>query len=152
MRDVLLADGGVLDLVTPGTVVIDMSTIEPGVSRRVAERAAERGCAALDAPVSGGEQGAIEATLSIMIGGSEATIGRVMPVFEAIGKTIIHVGPSGSGQTVKAANQLIVAGNIGLSQRRSSFLRRRRSTRRPRSPCSVGASPEAPSSHERALR
>jgi 2-hydroxy-3-oxopropionate reductase len=122
VRDVLLADGGVLDLVTPGTVVIDMSTIEPGVSRRVAERAAERGCAALDAPVSGGEQGAIEATLSIMIGGSEATIGRVMPVFEAIGKTIIHVGPSGSGQTVKAANQLIVAGNIELVAEALVFL------------------------------
>lgn len=122
VTDVLLGDGGVLDLVRPGTVVVDMSTIEPSVSRRVAERAAQQGCAALDAPVSGGEQGAVDAALSIMIGGDEATIARVMPIFEAIGRTIVHVGPSGSGQTVKAANQLIVAGNIELVAEALVFL------------------------------
>ncbi|MEY9853517.1 2-hydroxy-3-oxopropionate reductase [Leifsonia sp. EB41] len=122
VSEVLLADGGVLDLVTPGTVVVDMSTIEPSVSRLVAERAAERGCAALDAPVSGGEQGAIDAALSIMIGGDEATVARVAPIFQSIGKTLVHVGPSGSGQTVKAANQLIVAGNIELVAEALVFL------------------------------
>jgi 2-hydroxy-3-oxopropionate reductase len=95
---------------------------EPSVSQLVAARAAERECAALDAPVSGGEQGAIDATLSIMVGGEEETVARVAPIFEAIGRTIVHVGPSGSGQTVKAANQLIVAGNIQLVAEALIFL------------------------------
>ncbi|WP_431246455.1 2-hydroxy-3-oxopropionate reductase [Leifsonia xyli] len=122
VRDVLLDDGGVLDLVDPGTVIVDMSTIEPAVSRQIAARAASHSCVALDAPVSGGEQGAIDATLSIMIGGDEDSIARVAPIFEAVGKTIVHVGPSGSGQTVKAANQLIVAGNIELVAEALVFL------------------------------
>jgi len=95
-----------------GALWIDASTIRPDVARRLATSAREAGIRPLDAPVSGGEQGAIDATLSIMVGGVQADFDAAREVFQAIGKTIVHVGPAGSGQTVKAANQLIVAVNI----------------------------------------
>ncbi|GAA0798450.1 NAD(P)-dependent oxidoreductase [Spirilliplanes yamanashiensis] len=98
----------------PGLLHADMSTIDPGASRAMAARAAEDGLRALDAPVSGGEQGAIEGALSIMVGGEAADVAYARPVLEAMGSTVVHVGPSGSGQTVKAANQLLVAGIIEL--------------------------------------
>jgi 2-hydroxy-3-oxopropionate reductase len=89
--------------------VVDMSTISPVVTREIAEQAGERGIGWVDAPVSGGDVGAREATLSIMAGGSEEDFARAKPLFEALGKTIVHVGPVGTGQVVKACNQVVVA-------------------------------------------
>ena len=105
-----------------GTLYIDMSTIRPDVAVRVAEAGREAGVRVLDAPVSGGEAGAIEGSLSIMVGGSAEDFAEARPVLDAVGKTIVHVGPAGSGQTVKAANQLIVAGNIQLLAEAVVFL------------------------------
>ena len=95
-----------------GALWIDASSIRPDVAVRLADEARQAGLRPLDAPVSGGEQGAIDAVLSIMVGGSAEDFDAALPVLNAVGKTIVHVGPSGSGQTVKAANQLIVAVNI----------------------------------------
>ena len=95
-----------------GALWIDASSIRPDVAKELAEEAIAGGLRALDAPVSGGEQGAIDAVLSIMVGGEADVFAEALPVLEAVGKTIVHVGPSGAGQTVKAANQLIVAVNI----------------------------------------
>jgi 2-hydroxy-3-oxopropionate reductase len=111
---VVLGDGGVLGSVGEGTVLVDMSTIAPATSLAVAEAAREKGVHVLDAPVSGGEQGAVEGSLSIMVGGEAETVERARPVLESLGKTIVHVGGHGAGQTVKAANQLLVAGTISL--------------------------------------
>jgi 2-hydroxy-3-oxopropionate reductase len=101
-------------LTAQGALWIDMSTISPSVARTVAAQANSAGLRALDAPVSGGEGGAINGALSIMVGGAAADVETARPVLEVLGKTIVHVGPNGAGQTVKAANQLIVAGTIGL--------------------------------------
>src|SRR5262245_27506339 len=111
---VALGEGGVLDSAKPGTLYIDMSTIRPETSRRLAEVGAERGIRVLDAPVSGGEKGAIDAVLSIMVGGEEKDFAAAAPIFSALGKTVVHVGPAGAGQTVKAANQLVVGGTYAL--------------------------------------
>ncbi len=111
---VILGDEGVLAHAKPGALIIDMSTIRPDVARTVAEAASTRGFGVLDAPVSGGEQAAIEATLSIMVGGDAVDFEAAQPILGAVGSTIVHVGPAGAGQTVKAANQLIVAGTIEL--------------------------------------
>lgn len=119
---VLTGEDGLLANARPGATWIDASTILPDVARTLAEQATEAGLKALDAPVSGGEQGAIEATLSIMVGGDRADFDAVLPVLQAVGKTIVLVGPTGSGQTVKAANQLIVAGTIGLVAEALVFL------------------------------
>jgi len=99
-----------------------MSSIRPDVAVRIAEAGKSHELRVLDAPVSGGEQGAIEASLSIMVGGAAADFEAARPVLEAVGKTVVHVGPSGAGQTVKAANQLIVAGNIELLAEAIIFL------------------------------
>jgi 2-hydroxy-3-oxopropionate reductase len=101
-------------LTATGALWIDMSTIAPATARTVAAQAKEAGLHALDAPVSGGEQGAVDGTLSIMVGGEAVDVETARPVLDAVGRTIVHVGPAGAGQTVKAANQLIVAGTIGL--------------------------------------
>src|ERR687891_66066 len=114
VEEVVLGEDGVLGSAKPGLIIVDMSTVAPSTSRRVAEECSERGVSALDAPVSGGERGAIEGALSIMVGGSEETFTQVRDVLGAMGKTIVHVGPPGAGQTVKAANQLLVAGIIEL--------------------------------------
>lgn len=106
----------------PGSFWIDASTIRPDVAVRLAASAAELGIKAVDAPVSGGEAGAVDGTLSIMVGGAAADVEAVRPVLTAVGSTIVHVGPSGSGQTVKAANQLIVAGTIQLVAEALIFL------------------------------
>ena len=95
-----------------GSVVVDMSTISPEVTRRVAVTLAERGVALLDAPVSGGDAGAKAGTLSIMVGGEAEVLERCRPILEAMGKTITHVGPTGAGQTVKACNQVAIAGAL----------------------------------------
>jgi 2-hydroxy-3-oxopropionate reductase len=109
VREVLDGDDGVLAGAGEGALVVDMSTISPVVTREIAEQAGERGIGWVDAPVSGGDVGAREATLSIMAGGSEEDFARAKPLFEALGKTIVHVGPVGAGQVVKACNQVVVA-------------------------------------------
>jgi 2-hydroxy-3-oxopropionate reductase len=119
---VTLAEDGIYALAKPGTIHVDMSSIRPDVARRVGEAGRQRGVRVLDAPVSGGEQGAIDATLSIMVGGDPEDFAAARPVLEAVGKTVVHVGPVGSGQTVKAANQLIVAGTIELVAEAIVFL------------------------------
>jgi len=109
---VLFGDGGVVHGLSKGKTVIDMSSISPMATKDFARRINEVGCDYLDAPVSGGEVGAKNATLTIMVGGTEAAFGRVKPLFEAMGKNITLVGGIGDGQTCKVANQIIVALNI----------------------------------------
>jgi 2-hydroxy-3-oxopropionate reductase len=113
---------GVFENAAPGLLYIDMSSIRPDVARSIAEAGSQRGVRVLDAPVSGGEAGAIEASLSIMVGGEAADFAAALPMLQAVGKTIVHVGPAGAGQTVKAANQLVVAGNIELLAEALVFL------------------------------
>ncbi len=108
---VLLGADGVIAGAQPGMLVIDMSTISPQATETIAEQLAAKGIAMLDAPVSGGSEGATRGTLSIMVGGSDDQVARAMPLFEAMGKTITHVGGTGSGQTVKLVNQILVVGN-----------------------------------------
>ena len=105
---------GILANAKPGLLYIDMSSIRPETSRRIAEEAVGHGVRVLDAPVSGGEKGAIDGVLSIMGGGAEDDFAAAAPVFAPLGKTIVHVGPYGAGQTVKAANQLVVGGTYAL--------------------------------------
>ena len=122
VEQVLTAEDGVLAKAKPGTLVIDFSSIRPDVTTELAARVTERGMRFVDAPVSGGEAGAKNAALSIMVGGSVDDFAAAQPVLDAVGTTIVHVGPVGSGQTVKAANQLIVAGNIQLVAEAIIFL------------------------------
>ncbi|MEU6040811.1 2-hydroxy-3-oxopropionate reductase [Actinomadura sp. NPDC047616] len=112
VRDVLAGEDGVFAHARPGTLVIDFSSIRPDVTVELADQARELGLRPLDAPVSGGEAGARDATLSIMVGGEAADFAAARPIFDVVGRTVVHVGPSGAGQTVKAANQLVVAANI----------------------------------------
>jgi 3-hydroxyisobutyrate dehydrogenase len=117
VESVTFGEGGIAEGAHDGLLVIDMSTISPDVSRSIAERAAERGFKVLDAPVSGGQIGAVEARLSIMIGGEDADVARATPVFQALGKTIVHMGPHGAGQATKLANQIaVVLNNLGVSE------------------------------------
>jgi len=109
VRQVVLGPDGVLEGVRRGAVVVDMSTISPAATREIAAALADRGAEMLDAPVSGGEKGAIEATLSIMVGGTPAVFERVRPVFEAMGKNVVFVGDHGAGQVTKACNQLVLS-------------------------------------------
>jgi 2-hydroxy-3-oxopropionate reductase len=122
VEQVLAGAGGVFDSARPDTLIVDFSSIRPDVSAALATQGAERGFRVLDAPVSGGEPGAVEATLSVMVGGAAGDFDAARPVLNAVGKTIVHVGPSGSGQTVKAANQLVVAGTIELVAEAIVFL------------------------------
>ena len=109
---VLFGEHGVADGAASGSLLIDMSTIDPLATREFAERLAEHGVAMLDAPVSGGQEGAEAATLSIMVGGPDEAFERARPLFEAMGSTIVHVGPSGAGQVTKACNQLVIASAV----------------------------------------
>ncbi|MGW2890895.1 2-hydroxy-3-oxopropionate reductase [Streptomyces griseoruber] len=102
---------GILAHARPGALLIDMSSITPQTSVELARAAREKGIRVLDAPVSGGEAGAVEAVLSIMVGGEQADFDAARPLFAALGRTVVRCGPHGCGQTVKAANQLIVAMN-----------------------------------------
>lgn len=122
VRSVLAGEGGVFENARSGTLVIDFSTIRPDVAADLAAEGAERGFRVLDAPVSGGEQGAVEGVLSVMVGGAAEDFEAGAKVFGAVGKTVVHVGPAGSGQTVKAANQLMVAGIIELVAEAIVFL------------------------------
>lgn len=112
VESLILGENGVIERIRPGSVIIDMSTISPQATREIAARLGEKNVHMLDAPVSGGEQGAIDGTLSIMAGGDAEIFERCRPVLEAMGKNIVHVGASGMGQTVKLFNQILVAGNL----------------------------------------
>ena len=112
VQEVVLGPGGVIEGAAEGSVLIDMSTISPQVTRDVAEALAGKGVSMLDAPVSGGSWGAIQGTLSIMVGGEREVFDRCMPVFEAMGKTIIYTGAGGMGQVTKLVNQIIVGGTL----------------------------------------
>jgi len=109
VREVVAGENGVLEGISEGALIIDMSTISPVVTEELAEAVKEKGASMLDAPVSGGDVGAVEGTLSIMVGGDEADFQRAKPLLESMGKTITHVGPTGAGQVTKAANQVVVA-------------------------------------------
>jgi 3-hydroxyisobutyrate dehydrogenase len=108
---VILGDEGVIHGAASGALVVDCSTISPQVTKEIAAKLAEKGVRMLDAPISGGSEGAAKGTLSIMVGGDAGDFARAKPAFEAMGKTITHVGPTGAGQTVKLVNQVLVVGN-----------------------------------------
>jgi 3-hydroxyisobutyrate dehydrogenase len=108
VEKVILGPGGVIHGARPGALVVDCSTISPAATRAIAERLAERDVHFLDAPVSGGSEGAAKGTLSIMVGGDAAQVERAMPALRAIGRTITHVGDSGAGQMAKLVNQILV--------------------------------------------
>jgi 3-hydroxyisobutyrate dehydrogenase len=112
VQRVALGPQGVIEGARPGMTVIDMTTMSPSVTREIAGALAERGVDMLDAPVSGGDVGAKNGTLSIMVGGKEEVFNRCLPVLQAMGKNIIHIGPHGAGQTTKLCNQIAVALNM----------------------------------------
>ena len=114
VQRVLAGPEGVFSAIQPGTIIIDMSTIAPATARALAGDAASKGAAMLDAPVSGGEIGAIDGTLSIMVGGDGAALESVRPILAAMGNPdrIIHIGDSGAGQICKACNQLVIGGTL----------------------------------------
>ncbi len=110
VREVYFGDHGLLAGMAPGTVVVDMTTSQPALAREIAEAAATQGVAAIDAPVSGGDVGAQNGALSIMVGGDRTAFDFIMPLFEAMGKNIVYQGPAGSGQHAKMCNQVVIAG------------------------------------------
>ncbi len=112
VESVVLGAGGIVSGIRPGALWIDMSTIAPATTTHVAEQLTKRGAESLDAPVSGGEKGAIDAALSIMVGGSAEAFARAKPIFDALGKNIVHVGELGAGQVTKACNQIVVGVTI----------------------------------------
>lgn len=110
VESVIFGPSGLADGLREGSLVIDCSTISPSATRELGRRLAERGVAMVDAPVSGGSEGARLATLTVFVGGAEADVARAMPVLQAMGKTITHLGGPGSGQAAKAVNQVIISG------------------------------------------
>ena len=124
VEQVILGEHGLVQGARAGSVVVDMSTISPAATRRFAEELKKRGADMLDAPVSGGEVGAINATLSIMVGGKPEVFARVQPLFAAMGKNIVHVGDHGAGQVAKACNQVVVAVTIEAVAEALTFARK----------------------------
>lgn len=117
VEEVYFSKDAILDSASAGTYLIDMTTTSPALSRRIYKAAAKKGCAALDAPVSGGDTGARNGTLAIMVGGDETAFEACRPVFEAMGTNLVYQGPAGSGQNVKMANQIMIAGALaGVSE------------------------------------
>jgi 3-hydroxyisobutyrate dehydrogenase len=117
VEDVVLGAEGVIHSVRPGALVIDMSTISPQTTREIAKKLGAKGAYMLDAPISGGSEGAANGTLSIMVGGEVAQVERAMPALNAMGKSITHVGSIGAGQTVKLVNQILVVSNmLGIAE------------------------------------
>jgi len=112
VEGVALGDNGLIHGMAAGSVLVDCSTIAPDVARRIAGQLAEKGIHMLDAPVSGGEQGAKDATLAIMAGGDAAVLERVRPLLKKLGQRIVHIGPNGAGQVAKACNQMIMVAAI----------------------------------------
>ena len=123
VEEVALGEDGIYAHASPDSIHIDMSSIRPDVAAELYDAGKAVGVRVMDAPVSGGEPGAIEGTLSIMVGADRADFDAVQPILDTVGTTVVLVGPPGSGQTVKAANQLIVAGNIELVAEAIVFLR-----------------------------
>ncbi len=109
VEQVLFGSNGVAETVRKGSIVVDMSSISPIATKDFAEKLSAKGAEMLDAPVSGGQIGAENATLSIMVGGKAEVFAKIKPYFELLGKSIVHIGPSGDGQTCKVANQIVVA-------------------------------------------
>jgi len=112
VREVFLGPTGALAGSKPGTVLVDMTTSDPSLAKEIYQAAKARGVHALDAPVSGGDVGAKNAALSIMIGGDKEVVDAVAPVFEAMGKTIVHQGPAGAGQHTKMVNQILISSTM----------------------------------------
>jgi 3-hydroxyisobutyrate dehydrogenase len=112
VREVFLGPQGALAAGRPGLIVVDMTTSEPSLAREIATAAREKGAASLDAPVSGGDVGAKNAALSIMVGGDAEVVEAVRPLFECMGKTVVHQGPAGAGQHTKMVNQILIATNM----------------------------------------
>ena len=112
VRGVFLGEDGALAGAKPGSILVDMTTSEPSLAKEIAEAATAKGVGALDAPVSGGDVGAKNAALSIMIGGDKAVVDAVQPLFEVMGKTIVHQGPAGSGQHTKMVNQILISSTM----------------------------------------
>jgi len=112
VEGVALGKDGLVEGMVPGSVLVDCSTIAPDAARHVAKKLGEHGIHFLDAPVSGGEQGAIDATLAIMAGGDAVVLDRVRPLLDCLGKRIVHIGPNGAGQVAKACNQMIMVATI----------------------------------------
>jgi len=112
VREVYQQKGGILDATRPGSITVDMTTTEPSLAREIYAAASARGVSAIDAPVSGGDVGARNATLSIMVGGDKEAVERVMPLFQTMGKNIVHQGGPGNGQHTKMCNQIVLAGTI----------------------------------------
>ncbi len=114
VKTVVLGENGVLEGAKSGLILIDMSSIDPNVSKEIGALCAERGVRMLDAPVSGGEPKAIDGTLSIMVGGEKALFDEMVPILKCMGSSVVHCGDLGAGNTTKLANQIIVAGNIAV--------------------------------------
>ena len=112
VEDILLGEKGIMSTIEEGSIVIDMSTISPKITKELNGKLNSKGCYMVDAPVSGGSWGAIEGTLSIMIGGEKSAYQQCIPLFESMGKNIIYTGESGMGQTTKLVNQILVAGTM----------------------------------------
>ena len=124
VESVIFGESGVAKHARSGSVIVDMSTISPTATKVFAERLAKQGVDMLDAPVSGGETGAINGTLSIMVGGKTKVFERVKPLFECMGKNIVHIGDSGAGQVAKACNQIVVAVTIEAVAEALTFARK----------------------------
>lgn len=124
VEQVILGANGVVEAIRPGMVVIDMSTISPRVTKQIAADLAARGAEMLDAPVSGGEKGAIEGTLSIMVGGRRETVEKCRPLFEAMGKKLVYCGANGQGQMVKLCNQITIASNLVAAAEAVAFAKK----------------------------
>jgi len=112
VEEVIFGQNGIIHSAKPGTIVIDMGTTSANTTKRIAAQLRNKRIDMLDAPVSGGEQGAIDATLSIMVGGDAAVVKKAMPIFESLGTRIVHIGDHGAGQIAKACNQIIIAETI----------------------------------------
>jgi 3-hydroxyisobutyrate dehydrogenase len=112
VREVYFGDNGILGAAKKGSIAVDMTTTEPSLSREIYSAARAKGVSAIDAPVSGGDVGAKNATLSIMVGGDKDAVDKVMPLFQAMGKNIVHQGDAGNGQHTKMCNQIVLAGTI----------------------------------------
>ncbi|WP_349496675.1 2-hydroxy-3-oxopropionate reductase [Sideroxydans sp. CL21] len=124
VESVIFGEQGIAMQARPGTVIVDMSTISPTATKSIAERLARQRVEMLDAPVSGGETGAINGTLSIMVGGKPLIFERIKPLFECMGKNIVHIGDNGAGQVAKACNQIVVAVTIEAVAEALTFARK----------------------------
>lgn len=124
VENVVFGNNGLLNFLSPGKIIIDMSSINPDVSRKVGQLIGEKGCEFIDAPVSGGEPKAVDGTLSIMCGGKREVYNRVLPILKSVGTSVTWVGDIGSGNMCKLANQIIVAVNLAALAEALVFVRK----------------------------